>query len=371
MKKTFCKTLTQDNDKTDRLEQKLPVSTERRHIREVGIVIMLTVFLVLLVGISFIVGTYAATPASLFEAARAYAQGTANANQQQTMTVMFGIRLPRILLAAMVGAALSIAGASYQGIFRNPMVSPDILGVSAGASVGVAFGLLIGMPTLLVHSMSFAFGIISVLAVLGITRIVGGSDGQSSTTILILTGIVIAAIGNAVLSLLKYVADPDDVLPAITYWLMGSFARSGNAENILVMFALLLIGGGVLMALRWRLNVMTFGNDEARTLGVNVRKTQMEIILASTLMTSATVCLCGIVGWVGLIIPHITRLLVGPNYRALLPVSLLTGACFMLAVDDVARVIVPGELPIGVLTALIGAPLFIYMLIRGRKQYLR
>jgi iron complex transport system permease protein len=171
-----------------------------------------------------------------------------------------------------------------------------------------------------------------------------------------------------VLSLIKYVADPDDVLPAITYWLMGSFARSGNAVNVIVMLSILAVGTAVLLLVAWRLNALSFGEEEARSLGVDVKRTRLLVIAASTLMTSASVCLCGVIGWVGLIIPHIVRLALGPDFRTLIPTCLLAGATFMLAVDDVARVLVPGELPVGVLTAIIGAPLFISMLARSRQR---
>lgn len=332
-------------------------------------VVVLTLLLVVLAFASFMVGSYPMTPAEVLATAAAFATGDVGPHNQQAVAVMFSIRIPRVLLAAMVGAALAISGAAYQGVFRNPMVSPDILGVSNTASVGVALGLLLGLPTLAVHGMSFVFGIGAVFLVLGIAHAVGGRSGNT-TIVMILSGIVIGSIGSAFLSLIKYVADPDGVLPAITYWLMGSFARSGNDVNVVIMFVFLCIGAGALMVLRWKLNALTFGEEEARTLGVDVKRTRIAIILAATLMTSASVCLCGVIGWVGLIIPHVVRLMMGPNYRTLLPVSLLTGACFMLAVDDVARVLVPGELPVGVLTALIGAPLFIYMLFKGRGQYL-
>lgn len=333
----------------------------------------LAVFLVvLLVGIifaSFMVGSYSMTPAEVFQTVHAFVTGNVGESNRRAVTVLFSIRLPRVLLASMVGAMLSVSGAAYQGIFRNPMVSPDILGVSNAASVGVAIGLLWGWPTLSIHLLSFCFGIGAVLLVLFVAHAVGGRSGNT-TVVMILTGVVVGSIGSALLSLIKYVADPDNVLPAITYWLMGSFARSGNVTNIVIVFAIMAVGVGTLLVLRWKLNAMTFGEDEARTLGVNVKRTRIVVILAATLMTSATVCLCGVIGWVGLIIPHIVRLMCGPNYKTLLPISLLTGACFMLVVDDAARLLVASELPVGVLTALIGAPLFIYMLFKSKGQYL-
>lgn len=283
-------------------------------------------------------------------------------------TVIMVIRLPRILLTALVGAALAISGAAYQGLFKNPMVAPDILGVSSGAGTGAALAILLGFGSLGVQITAFLFGLGAVLIVLAIARAFGRNG--NSLVIMILAGTVISSVFSAVTSLAKYVADTEEKLPQITYWLMGSFARAGAMRNVLIMGAVLLIAGGLMMAMRWRINVMAFGEEEARTMGVNVRATRNLIIVASTMLTSVAVCLCGTIGWVGLIIPHITRLATGPNYKSLLPLSMLAGACFMVVVDDMARTLTGAELPVGVLTALIGAPLFIYMLVKGRKEWL-
>lgn len=327
----------------------------------------LLVLLVALAVVSFCVGSYSMSLQEIWGLGQAALTGQAQALSTRSATVLFTIRIPRVLLAATVGAALAASGAAYQGIFRNPMVSPDILGVSNAASVGVALGLLLGLPTLIVHAMSFAFGLAAVVIVVAMAHAVTRKGGDT-LLVMILSGVVMGSLGQALLSLIKYVADPDDVLPAITYWLMGSFARSGNATNVMLMAAILAVGGGTLMVLRWRLNVLAFGEEQATSLGVNVKRTRLLAIAGSTLMTSASVCLCGVIGWVGLIIPHVVRLALGPDFRRLMPVCLLAGACFMVAVDDVARVIVPGELPVGVLTALVGAPLFMYMLVRSRVR---
>lgn len=356
-------------EKTADGQENAPLPRPPRASRAVAVGIALAVLLVVIAFASMMMGAYSMEPAQVMQLIAAWARGDLAAQDPRSVTVLFSIRLPRMALAVLVGASLSVSGAAYQGIFRNPMVSPDILGVSNAASVGVAIGLLLGWPTLMVHAVSFAFGIAAVLLVLAIAHAVGGRSGNT-TIVMILSGVVIGSMCSAVLSLIKYVADPDNVLPAITYWLMGSFSRANNLANMTVMFTIFLLGAGTLMLLRWKLNAMTFGEEEARTLGVDVKRTRVAIILASTLMTSATVCMCGVVGWVGLIIPHIVRLMMGPDYRTLLPLSMLTGACFMLVVDDVARTIVAGELPIGVLTALIGAPLFIYMLFKSRSKYL-
>lgn len=356
------------NDQTALLEKRNAQAAQRLKTRRRVVVGVLAVLLVSLALVSFTVGSYSMTLPELWATVRAVVTGALDTTSSRNVAVLFSIRIPRVLLAACVGAALAASGAAYQGIFRNPMVSPDILGVSNAASVGVALGLLLGLPTLAVHAMSFAFGIGAVVLVLAIAHAVTRKQGDA-ILVMILSGVVMGSLGQALLSLIKYVADPNDVLPAITYWLMGSFARSGNATNVLIMAGILAVGAGILIALRWQLNTLTFGEEEARSLGVNVRRMRLLVIAASTLMTSASVCLCGVVGWVGLIIPHVVRLALGPDYRSLIPTSLLTGACFMLAVDDVARVIVPGELPVGVLTSLIGAPLFVFMLVRSQRAH--
>lgn len=291
-----------------------------------------------------------------------------DAADQKAATVLFLIRIPRIILALLVGAALAASGAAFQGVFKNPMVSPDILGVAGGAGLGAAIGLLIGLPTIGVHVLSFVFGIGAVILVMTLSKLVG--RGQNTILIMVLSGVVISSIFSALISLIKYLADADAKLPEITFWLMGSFARSGSYNNIMVMGFVLLIAGIPLMLYRWQLNVLTFGDEEAQSIGIDVKKTRAGIICCASLLTASSVCLCGTIGWVGLIMPHITRMIVGPNYKALLPITLLSGGLFMLIVDNAARLLVPGELPIGILTSLIGAPLFIYMLFKGNRNLL-
>lgn len=300
----------------------------------------------------------------------AMVQGTAIPaySAPQDAVVLLLIRIPRIVLAGLVGASLSAAGAAYQGMFKNPMVSPDILGVSSGASVGAAVALLLGLSSVWVHAISFACGLAAVAVVMAIARAMG--RGSNSIVVIILAGTVISALFNAFVSLCKYVADPDDSLPAITYWLMGSFSRSGTYANIGGLAAIFAVGAGMFFAVRWRINALSFGEDEAKALGVDVSLTRGIVIVAATLLTASTVSYCGVVGWIGLIVPHMARLVVGPNYRTLLPVSMLGGAVFTIVADDIARTIIPGELPVGVLTALVGAPLFVFMLVRGRREWL-
>lgn len=343
---------------------KLNWNAQKNRIIWIGLIVAI----LLVIGISLSLGQYSIP---LYQIRDLFisqiTQQPLDAAEQKAATVLFLIRIPRIILALLVGAALSASGAAYQGVFKNPMVSPDILGVAGGAGVGAAIALLLDFPTIGVHLFSFLFGIGAVSLVLMLSRLVGKSQG--TLLIMVLSGVVISSIFSALTSLIKYLADANDKLPEITFWLMGSFARSGSYQNILIMGLVLIVGGIPLLLYRWQMNVLTFGDEEAQSLGIDVKKTRFIIICCASLLTASSVCLCGTIGWVGLIMPHITRMLVGPNYKVLLPITLLSGGLFMLIVDNVARLLVPGELPIGILTALIGAPLFIYMLFKGRSDW--
>ncbi|MDR3160726.1 MAG: iron ABC transporter permease [Spirochaetaceae bacterium] len=317
---------------------------------------------------SLSIGRFSMPPSMVFRVL--FARLTGAEVSLQADNVIFIIRLPRIFLSMLVGAALSLSGAAYQSLFRNPMVSPGVLGVTNGAGFGAALAILLSLPSFFIQGMAFVFGLATVALVLSLTRMAGAGKGRNSTVVLILTGTIMNALFSSIISFTKYVADGDQKLPEITFWLMGSFARSGNGRNVLVMLAVLLSAGTVLFLLRWRITILSFSDEEARSMGVNTRQVRALVILASTLLTAAAVSLCGIISWVGLIIPHICRLLVGPNNRALFPAVLLGGALFMLMVDNGARAIIPGELPVGVLVSFIGAPLFLYMLFCGRREWL-
>jgi len=284
-------------------------------------------------------------------------------------TVVLNIRLPRILAALAVGAALAGAGCSYQSLFRNPMVSPDILGASSGAGFGAAVAILCSRSFAVIQLSSFCFGLAAVLVSWAISRAVDHSGGGSGGTLsLVLTGMVVSSLCSAFISITKFLADPDSKLPAITFWLMGGLSSVKGND---VLLALIPMAAGMipLVALRWRLNVLSFGEDEARALGINTGRLRLAIIVSSTLLTSAAVSVVGMVGWVGLVVPHLARMLVGPDCRTLLPVSAILGASFMLAVDDIARCLFPLEIPLGILTALVGAPFFLVLLVRGRKGW--
>jgi len=265
---------------------------------------------------------------------------------------------------------MAVAGTAYQGLFRNPMASPEILGASDGAATGAVISLLLGFSSGIMQLLSFIFGIAAVSLVLLVTKFVGQGRGSNSLLIMVLTGTVVSRIFTAIISLAKYLADTQDKLPSITFWLMGSFARSGNTRSMIIMGLALLIGVLPLILLRYKMNVLSFGDEEARSMGVDTSKMRLVIIGCATLLTSVAVSLCGIISWVGLIVPHICRFFVGPNHRALLPTSLLAGGLFMLIVDNFARGLTLGELPISVLTSVIGAPLFLYMIFRERRRLL-
>jgi len=277
-------------------------------------------------------------------------------------TVLFNVRLPRIALACLVGCCLSAAGAAYQGVFQNPMAAPDILGASAGAAFGAALAILNYGSSFMITIYAFGFSLLTVALVYLISKKAKGKNILG----LILSGIMISSLFSAGTSFIKLVADPNDQLPAITYWLMGSLngAKISEVSFVLIPMAVGLIP---LLLLRWRMNVLTMGDDEARTMGVNSNQIRLIVIICATLVTAASVSVSGMIGWVGLVIPHLTRKLVGNNYNHLMPATMLFGAIFLLLVDDVSRNLLTTEIPLGILTAFIGAPFFIYLITRTEE----
>lgn len=278
--------------------------------------------------------------------------------------VFWHLRLPRILAAIMIGAGLAAAGAAYQGMFRNPLVSPDILGVSAGAGLGAVLGIYLDQSMLMIQLLAFGSGMLMVLLVCAIARLSQQRDPMLS---LVLVGIALAALCGAGISLIKLLADPYSQLPSITFWLMGGLSGI-SLSDLQATMPLILIGLLPLFLLRWRMNLLSLPDDEAKTLGINVRQTRLIFIASATLLTAAAVSLAGIVGWLGLVVPHIARLMAGADFRQLLPTSMLTGAALLLFTDTLSRTLVDIELPLGILTACIGAPFFIFLLIRGQGR---
>ena len=278
-------------------------------------------------------------------------------------TVVFEVRLPRVILAMMVGCSLSVSGAVYQCVFKNPMASPNILGTSSGAGLGTALAIIFSFGAVYTQMISFAFGLLAV----AITYAISAKIGRSGNLILVfvLTGILVSTVFQALISLVKYTADPYEKLPAITFWLMGSLSTASK-NDILIILVPFLLGIVPLFLMRWRLNILSLGDEDIKCLGIDVRNLRLIVIGCSTLLTASCVSVAGIIGWVGLIVPHIARMLVGSNFIALLPASALIGATYLLLIDDAARGIFKAEIPLSILTALIGAPYFIYLLVKTK-----
>lgn len=300
----------------------------------------------------------AATLAHFPDAVAALASGGELGSEE---LVVFKMRLPRILGAVLVGGALGMAGAAFQGMFRNPMVSPDLLGASAGAGFGAACAMLVAAPVLVITGTAFVGGLVAVFLTYLVSMAVG--RGSSNITILVLAGVVISALFEACISITKYVADPYSQLPGITFFLMGGLS-SVTWKDVGILFVPIAAGAAVLYGLRWRINILSLDDDDSRALGMDTQRVRAIVILFATLMTAVSVAVSGIIAWVGLVIPHFMRMLFGPDYRRLLPASFLGGAVYLLLMDDIARGMFPMELPIGILTALVGAPVFVALLLK-------
>ena len=283
----------------------------------------------------------------------------------QTAVVLWRIRIPRMLAAAAVGAALAAAGTVFQVLFRNPLVSPDVLGVSHGAGVGAALGLLWGLPAAGVQLLAFAGGLLAVWLVYRVARQVPGQDPALA---LILSGIVVGAVLTAALSMLKYTADTDNTLPSIVFWMMGSLT-SITLTDVRFSVPLILAAIVPLLVVSWQLNLLALGEEEAHALGADVRRLRLLVVGCATLATATSVSISGVVGWVGLIVPHACRVAVGPEVGRLLPVSVLCGAGFMIAVDTLSRMLAGVEVPLGILTALLGAPIFLRLLVTAERTW--
>ncbi len=319
--------------------------------------------LAIIIVASFSVGKYPIPPSELIPAIL-NSIFNPEAVDPQTQTALFNIRLPRILVVVMVGAALAAAGAAYQGMFRNPLVSPDLLGASAGASLGACLALVLDMPSTMVQVFAFVGGMVAVGCVVWLNRVIRYDELLG----LVLGGILISTLFQSGVSLLKFLADSNDKLPEITFWLMGGFSRVDQNDLFAIVIPMA-AGFGVLMLERWKLNALSFGEEEARSLGINISRVRLVVIFASTLIVSVSVAVSGVVGWVGLVIPHLARAIVGPNYRALIPASMFIGASYLLLVDDLCRMLLSLEIPIGILTAIIGVPFFIVIFKHNMKGW--
>lgn len=281
---------------------------------------------------------------------------------QMTQNVVMGLRIPRILASVVVGAALSMSGAAYQGIFKNPLVSPEFLGVSSGACIGAALAILLSLTTGYISLFAFVGGIIAVALTVSIPSLIN----NRSNIVLVLSGIIVGSALSSVFGFIKYVADPDTQLASITYWTMGSFSYIKLSE-LLVIIPVIILPTVILILMSWWIDVLSLGEDEARALGTNVKLVRGMVIVCATLLTAGSVCIAGTIGWVGLIIPHFGRLLVGTSNRRLIPISGLLGGLFMLMVDTLTRTVGASEMPVSILTGIIGAPFYCWLLFRQRR----
>lgn len=278
-------------------------------------------------------------------------------------SVIFTLRLPRILAAILIGSSLALSGAVYQGIFRNPLVSPDMLGVSAGACVGAAAGILLGVGSQLIQVTAFIGGLIAVWLAMFIPKLVR----NNTMIILVLSGVIVGGLMTAILGMIKYMADAETELAEITYWQMGSIAKVSMTDLTRIL-PVILLATMLLLGLSWQINILSLGVVEAKTLGINVNRVRMLAVLGATLLTASSVSISGTVGWVGLVIPHLGRMIIGDDNRRLLPVACLLGAIFMIVVDTLARVLTAAELPLSILTGLIGAPFYVLLLLKQRMR---
>ena len=320
-----------------------------------GLKIVLYILPFLMVFISLFTGRYSISPANTVRALGNLLGGSSDV-PIEIYTLVVNVRFPRALAAGAVGAGLAVSGAAFQGVFRNPLVSSGLLGVSSGAGFGAALAIVAGAGMAGTYPLAFVFGIEAVFISYWIARVYKSTPA----IMLILGGTITSSVFSSLISLMKYVADPETQLPGIVYWLMGSLASVGWESFP----ALIPIAAGcvILMLMSWRINVLSMGDKEARTLGVNVGRDKLLIIGGASLATAGAVCMSGMIGWVGLVIPHIGRMITGNDNRRLIPVSMALGASFMILIDLVSRTLTGQEIPLGILTSLIGAPFFVYLL---------
>ena len=321
-----------------------------------NIIIIMVLISIILIFSSFAIGYYEIKPIDVINTIL-YADKSSN-----EYNIIFNIRFPRILGAFLIGGALSMSGSAYQGMFKNPLVSPDILGVSAGAGMGASIAITLNLPYYIIQFMAFLFGMLAVF----ICYISTKKSQINETIALILSGLMIETIANAFTTFLKYIADTDNTLPEITFWLMGSLAKIDKRGIIFSLFPMI-VGFIILFVIKYRINILTLSDEESKSIGINPIRTRIIAILGATLLSASSVCLGGLIGFVGLIIPHISRWLVGAQYEKQIPISFLIGGCFLLFIDNIARSAFIMEIPIGILTAFIGAPFFLYLVINMKK----
>ena len=330
--------------------------------RTLKLLLLIMIFIISF-GIALSSGKYSLTTSQLFQLFASEFSHQAMIDDPRNATVFWKIRFPRTLAAILIGAGLSIAGAAYQGMFRNPLVSPDILGVSAGAGVGAVIGIFFSQSLIYIQIAAFIGGLLAVSLVCLIARMARQHDPILS---LVLVGVAISALCGSAISLMKILADPYTQLPSITFWLLGGLS-SITQSDLLSALPIMLLGIIPLLLLRWRMNLLSLSDEEARSLGINVTLIRAIFIVSATLITASAVSIAGIIGWIGLIVPHITRMIVGANFRYQLPASMAIGAIMLLITDTLARAIASIELPLGILTSAVGAPFFLAILLQTRR----
>src|SRR6202521_5316374 len=314
---------------------------------------------------AFTVGRYPVSLPELIDVLAAHLTGRPSSVSPAVENVILLVRGPRVLAAVVVGAALAVAGTAFQGLFRNPLVSPDILGASSGAALGAVVGIYLSLSVFAIQAVAFLGGLVAV----GGVYVIGASvRSRDPILVLVLTGVVVGSLFGAGVGLVKYLADPYNQLPAMTFWLLGSLSATG-VQDLFPLFGPVAAGAAVLVALRWRMNVMSLPEEEARALGVATGPLRIAIVAAATLVTSASVATAGIIGWVGLVVPHLARSLVGPDFARLLPAAAILGGGYLLLIDTLARTMAQVEIPLGILTAVIGTPFFIWLVASVQKTW--
>lgn len=325
--------------------------------------IVLFVMLIILILVCMCVGKYSLTPAECINIIFGKITGAEGSWDAMDEKLLMGVRLPRVMATVIVGVALALSGAVYQGIFKNPLVSPDFLGVSSGACIGAAVAILLSLSSALIQVCAFIGGIAAVT----LTVMIPKAMKSNSNIMLVLAGIIVSGAMSSILGFIKYIADPETQLAAITYWQLGSFAYV-DTPALLSILPLSIIAAVVLIAMAWWINILSMGEQEAQSLGANVGVLRGICIICATILTAGAVCISGTIGWVGLVIPHFGRMLVGSDNRSLLPAACLIGGIFLLLVDTVTRIIGPAEMPISILTGIIGAPFYAWLLYRQRMN---
>lgn len=321
--------------------------------KRIAILLIVVPFITAIICLGF--GRYSITVRETIEVLLNGLKG--NVDEGMTYSVIFNVRLPRIFLAMLVGSGLACAGAAFQGLFTNPMATPDTLGVASGASFGAVLAMMFDANLIVIQLMALVFGLLACYITYNISKL----KGKSSIVMIVLGGMVVSSLFQAFVSLAKYLADPQDKLPSITYWLMGSMSAA-SYHTLLLGGPFIIIGIVLIFALRWRLNILSLNEEEAKSMGINLKFMRILVIIAASLITSACVSMCGQVGWIGLLIPHIARMIMGSNNKTVIPVSISMGAVFMLIIDTFARSATSAEIPLSILTAIIGAPFFISLL---------